>query len=162
VEKKLLSQNGVNSFNSDMLQIIISNTETRNHFLQFLESEFAVENLFFHEECLDFKRRVMGKLPEVDIVKLAADICDKYVSSSALHCVNLSFKTRQALLDDLKCVRIGSDTFEKARLEIFNLMARDSFLRFKRSKLYAGVLQETDLTQSQSEMTGISEVSQRA
>jgi hypothetical protein len=104
------------SSTSDKLQELIDLLEdpsARNHFLKFLESEFSVENLFFVEYCILFKNKCKEFLSSPTL-KLAKDLCnlirlirDTFVLDTAVSCVNVSSKVRQAMLGSIGKVKFS-------------------------------------------------------
>jgi hypothetical protein len=145
-DKLLTPASTVASLNHE-LERVISSTHAREQFLNFLKSEFAVENLFFFEECANFKRQAEGNTLAEELTRTAIEIRDNYVCTSAPYSVNISFTTRKAVLEDLATGKINANTFENAQTEIFNLMVRDSFVRFKYSK-FSTALENTEFSQS--------------
>eukprot|EP00475_Leptophrys_vorax_P035829 TRINITY_DN5958_c0_g1_i10.p1 TRINITY_DN5958_c0_g1~~TRINITY_DN5958_c0_g1_i10.p1 ORF type:complete len:418 (-),score=106.22 TRINITY_DN5958_c0_g1_i10:1506-2759(-) len=121
----------------------------RQLFAKFLESEFALENLLFHEECQNFKKRAAaeraGDADEAELQELARTIRDNFLMDGALYCVNISHPVRVKTLAGLAAgARLTQDVFESARQEVFTLMMRDSFSRFKVSQAFKELSQEIE------------------
>jgi hypothetical protein len=119
---------------------LIETLETggRQALLDFLETEFATENLLFYEDCQRFAElcKQEGSLsPKVK--EEAEKIMRVYISTSSLSAVNISHKIRSNLMEvrnelnnqDLR--HLKPDLFEDAKVEIFLLLVRDSYQRFK-------------------------------
>jgi hypothetical protein len=113
----------------------------RNVFMKFLEGEFGVENLAFYEACESLERMEANGESRKEILANALMMKRTYIASESMNCVNISAAARSETLsrmkaieakssEDLEVVKI-SEVFTKAKKEIFRLMARDSFLRFK-------------------------------
>jgi hypothetical protein len=165
----------LSSLNSAQLEHIIIDSEGRELLLKFLESEFAVENLFFVEACDKFKKDLSSLLASDsvqekkygDSVEYIKKIKETFVSASAASSVNLSYRSREHLLATIDAllsnagdeVQIKSslklDMFDKAREEIFRLLLKDSCSRFRltqefqqyaRSKLEGRIQVSMDIT----------------
>lgn len=76
--------------------------------------------------------------------KQATHIFEQWISSSSPTQVNLMSSSLISLANDMKRGRICATMFEGAETEIFNLMAADSFSRFKLGKLFQKFLQEAE------------------
>jgi hypothetical protein len=106
----------------------------RQAFLLFLEKEFAVENLFFFEECNAFltKCEFSGAIP-TELIQDAKDLVSKFIEPSADLCVNISSDCRDKIISKIRkgSVDFEKFVFEEAKEEIYFLMKRDPFRRFK-------------------------------
>jgi hypothetical protein len=127
------------------LKKTIETMELRNLFLKFLESEFSVENLAFYEACTDLERMIEEHKEQSTVIHHVRYIRDHFISTSALTSVNISFATRKDTLSKVNEEALSNfngslqafvDVFKASKDEIFKLMARDSFGRFKRSEAY--------------------------
>jgi hypothetical protein len=127
---------------SNQLEIMIADPETRKDYLVFLEAEFAVENLYFYEECLHYEREVDMFLETNLLIQRVQVIHDVFISPSAPTSVNISSQVRNELVEFLKRSKEYSegipprDLFFKAKKEILHVMSRDTFLRFKQTAPY--------------------------
>ncbi|XP_060941203.1 regulator of G-protein signaling 21-like [Limanda limanda] len=95
-------------------------------FRGFLRSEFRKENLEFWLACQDYR-----VLPSNLQKTKASGIYSQFINPDAPQEVNLDAETREALLSvmDSPC----ADMFKTAQQTIYNLVAKDSFPRFRRS-----------------------------
>uniref|UniRef100_A0A0K0EPH8 RGS domain-containing protein n=1 Tax=Strongyloides stercoralis TaxID=6248 RepID=A0A0K0EPH8_STRER len=112
-------------------------------FKNFLKEEFSVENLDFWFECEEFKKMKEGKKS----YNKALHIYDLYIHEDGSKQVNLDADTRnitKTLLDNGS----KSDTFNLAQSKIEQLMAKDSYPRFLRSKRYLDFVQEVEHSES--------------
>ncbi|CEF63735.1 Regulator of G-protein signaling 3 [Strongyloides ratti] len=112
-------------------------------FKNFLKEEFSVENLDFWFECEEFKKMKEGKKS----YNKALHIYDLYIHEDGSKQVNLDADTRnitKTLLDNGS----KSDTFNLAQSRIEQLMAKDSYPRFLRSKRYLDFVQEVEHSES--------------
>jgi hypothetical protein len=107
--------------------------------LDFLEAELAVENLFFYEDCVMFKRKIENQVCEEEINQLVRSIRDTFARSSAPYSVNISYETREVLLTELASGKFGKQMFDEAQSQILRLMARDAFLRFQQSSAFTKI-----------------------
>jgi hypothetical protein len=136
------------SLMQDCLVELMDSQEGRTAFLHFLEREFAVENLMFYEACVEFKDRFSS--PEVNqqvALEQAKAICNTFLKDGATHQVNLAYLCREKILDSIQTketmakqglgFKIDPTEFDEATTEIFNLMAIDSFRRFRMTGEYS-------------------------
>jgi hypothetical protein len=139
----------------DELDLVLGDPDARKLLLNFLEKEFAVENLLFLEACREFTE---SKDSQMDRLKKAKGIYQKYISSSAADQVNVSFKIKTELSTALKKLPVISeieltefketldeDFFTKAREQIFTMLVNDSFSRFRMTPEYAEHLKDRSL-----------------
>jgi hypothetical protein len=124
----------------------LESTKGRELFLKFLQKEFAIENLLFYEACVEFRTRfeTAGFSRDYALFQ-ATEICNTYVKVGAVDQVNLSDNARREVLTAINSPepKIDSSLFEKTEGEIFSLIAKDSFSRFKVSKEYKDFWRET-------------------
>jgi hypothetical protein len=127
----------------------IESADGRQRFLEFLQKEFSVENLLFFEESKVFYRKysALDSSTNLDAVLTcqafedAVRIRDTYILQSALSCINIPASMRHEIEEILpsKYKRVRSlqveyvppDMFQKANKEIFELMFRDSYTRYR-------------------------------
>jgi hypothetical protein len=121
----------------------LGNKEMRSEFMKFLEGELSVENLAFYGACESLEQMELNGESEKLIVAKALIIRQTYIASNSINSVNLSGATRAETLRRLQEIeskafagQLGtndkcSEVFIKAKKEVFRLMARDSFMRFK-------------------------------
>jgi general stress protein CsbA len=114
-----------------MLKEFLRTPENFEDFKRFLCEEFAVENLLFWTEV-----RQITELPEstsLEVLQSKVRNCfNKYVGDNAVMLVNLSSETRNSLLQKIESGSIEDKAiFAEAETEILNLMAQDSFQRYK-------------------------------
>jgi hypothetical protein len=129
------------------LEIFLKNDEFLQIFQTFLENEFSVENLLTLR-AIDkvFSENVINESSTDDqksqFVDASVEIMQEFCTDGALLQVNVSTytnamvrKTRAEISDAEQGVdsKISdcTETLKKIRAELFNLMLRDSFVRFK-------------------------------
>eukprot|EP00475_Leptophrys_vorax_P044505 TRINITY_DN8938_c0_g1_i1.p1 TRINITY_DN8938_c0_g1~~TRINITY_DN8938_c0_g1_i1.p1 ORF type:complete len:242 (+),score=59.02 TRINITY_DN8938_c0_g1_i1:57-782(+) len=128
---------------SEMLDYI-SFPEKRQSFLKHLEREFSVENLSFYEACVALEVMVGSKKPVDSIVDRLRYIRGTFVETSSISSVNISYENRCNLLSVLAEEKLQAlvsiddthlssvvEALGESKDEILQLMARDSFRRFK-------------------------------
>eukprot|EP00475_Leptophrys_vorax_P031748 TRINITY_DN48274_c0_g3_i1.p1 TRINITY_DN48274_c0_g3~~TRINITY_DN48274_c0_g3_i1.p1 ORF type:complete len:269 (+),score=60.45 TRINITY_DN48274_c0_g3_i1:123-809(+) len=122
----------------EQLEAIIADQRLRTILLEFLESEFAVENLFFIEVCDHFKASCSQSSRE-ELLKQLDMIRSTFVVDSSSHVVNLSHRTRASVLErigrlfraDDETTTVDPELLDTAREEVFNLLLTDNFKRFR-------------------------------
>jgi hypothetical protein len=87
------------------LLLLLSSNVGRNLFMEYLESEFSVENLFFVEAAEEFKTKDIYKGFEQS-TSAALRIRDLFISTSSTHCVNISYNTRLTIMKKLQGVEV--------------------------------------------------------
>jgi hypothetical protein len=131
---------------SSEFEDVIASAIGRQAFLEFLEKEFAVENLLFFESVAAFRERFQSANNELspEGEQEAHQIYETFIKTSSPSCVNISYEVRQRIIDIYENTRTSKtltpaqrvptpDMFDSAQKEIFRLITRDSFLRFKLS-----------------------------
>jgi hypothetical protein len=127
------------------LSELLSVEEGFELFKERLQEEFSVENILFWQDVNRYKK---GEVT-------AQFIFENYIPLSAPLCVNLSAKVRKCLeakfdpskvverMSQASCVDsdkllspVELDEFDAAQGEIFDLLVRDSFLRFRATPKY--------------------------
>eukprot|EP00516_Mucochytrium_quahogii_P012329 CAMPEP_0203797264 /NCGR_PEP_ID=MMETSP0100_2-20121128/8519_1 /ASSEMBLY_ACC=CAM_ASM_000210 /TAXON_ID=96639 /ORGANISM=" , Strain NY0313808BC1" /LENGTH=262 /DNA_ID=CAMNT_0050702525 /DNA_START=21 /DNA_END=809 /DNA_ORIENTATION=+ len=98
-------------------------------FRQHLQNEFTIEHLDFYLAVEDF-RAGQGKLTEAEIIS-------SWVGENSKVPVNIS----SALVAQTLANESGPNKFDAAQLEIFNLMKRDNFSRFKKTVLFQELME---------------------
>ncbi|CAI5454620.1 unnamed protein product [Caenorhabditis angaria] len=106
-------------------------------FRQFLKKEFSDENVDFWLECEDFKKMKDGKK---GTTQKAIEIYREYVVEHSPKEVNLDSDTRAATKAALEngC---RTDTFSLAQNRVEQLMAKDSYRRFLRDRLFLDLIE---------------------
>ncbi|GBG24152.1 cAMP-dependent protein kinase regulatory subunit [Hondaea fermentalgiana] len=107
------------------LQHVLRHTLGLDLFTQHLETEYTREHLDFYFAVMAFRAGEEGALT-------ATDIKQKYIGPESETPVNVSASMSQAVLD----AEEGLDMFNAAHDEVYALMKRDNFERFKKSPLY--------------------------
>ncbi|XP_078481820.1 uncharacterized protein LOC100182408 isoform X2 [Ciona intestinalis] len=116
---------------------LLTSTAGRFVFRVFLESEIADENLKFWLACENLKSATKQKRIE----KGVQDIYDTYINVYSPHEVNIDYKMRESIVDQLKD-KMDVSIFTEAQHQIYTLMHRDSYPRFLCSNLTAEITKE--------------------
>ncbi|KAL1520866.1 hypothetical protein AB1Y20_022427 [Prymnesium parvum] len=116
------------------LEHVLLHPRARRLFEKLLKDEYADEHLEFYDLALEF-----DSLADDEKKKLARTLCDKYVKEGAPRQVNLPAEMR---LDVLRHEQAGelNGLFQAAVKEVYQLMARDPFRRFKDMDAFNGFL----------------------
>jgi len=124
------------------------NPEGVTLFYDYLQTEFSSENLLFWLEVNAYQTLLQRDLP---FIKEHADqIFKKFVDRTAPCCVNLPANVWNQVSTSLRDLMSqnnvngelispadGLRIFDEAQLEIYRLMASDSFPRFQQTRIYA-------------------------
>jgi len=113
----------------------------RDHFLSFLEKEYATENLLFVESVWHLK-----KLPASEVAEQCSIIWQNYMGSQAEHPVNVDSKSYKITQENMNNPDRWS--FDIACAHLFYLMTSDSYSRYIRSSHYK------DLAETAKKKTG--------
>jgi len=121
----------------DHLEFFLKAGRSGQLFVDFLEMEYSVENIHFWKDVEEFREK--NKKDNFHIAEDAKALFNKYISSSALHSVNISSDLQKKLKISLKTPSVTM--FDSSQRAIYELMARDSFPRFRNKS--AIMLQES-------------------
>jgi hypothetical protein len=126
---------------SDCLEMLLNNPEGRSLLIEFLQSEFSVENLFFIEACAEFQR-LCGQGNHEKLVNHVKLMNDVFISEKAVNSVNISHKVKGPLIIAVESILCGPQSvinphlFEDAVKEVRTMLVTDSFHRFRFSEDY--------------------------
>eukprot|EP00475_Leptophrys_vorax_P023600 TRINITY_DN322_c0_g1_i2.p1 TRINITY_DN322_c0_g1~~TRINITY_DN322_c0_g1_i2.p1 ORF type:complete len:458 (+),score=74.15 TRINITY_DN322_c0_g1_i2:60-1433(+) len=135
----------------EMMIGVLSETVARCEFLKFMESEFAAENILFYEDCTRFEATAASQGPAAQVTLLEAEyMYHTYILMSSPSCINISHGTRTALIQQLQPLyeavckgaqqqqqlaeqgfMVDPEVFTDAKHEVLNMMAGDSFQRYR-------------------------------
>ena len=119
------------------LRNLLDHPNARAAFRSYLNTELATENIDFWAANDDFCK-VCGSLSSEERKAKANDIFDKYISQKAELQVNIPGKMRTAISDVVKGDgEVDESVFVEAEREIYKLMVRDNYARFKRTKEFS-------------------------
>jgi hypothetical protein len=128
----------------DELLAIRLNPEGRRLLMQFLESEFSVENLLFLEVCDNFEKAV--SVGSDDSLKKARELAqiiqENFILTSAPSSINLHHAVRETLLLKMEALKrkssvVDQEMFKPAKDSIIRMLTHDSFSRFRMTKEYS-------------------------
>eukprot|EP00924_Labyrinthula_sp_SR-Ha-C_P015723 snap_masked-scaffold_4-processed-gene-7.56-mRNA-1 protein AED:1.00 eAED:1.00 QI:0/0/0/0/1/1/2/0/387 len=117
------------------LDDILANKHGRQAFKKHLINEFSSENLHFYETILLWKKKY-AKFSSNSILRQGKNIYNRWLAPSAPAQVNISYKVRERIKQDLENGEIEDSSFDDALLEVKTLMDFDSFPRFRRTRLF--------------------------
>ncbi|GMR32737.1 hypothetical protein PMAYCL1PPCAC_02932 [Pristionchus mayeri] len=109
-------------------------------FTQFLNKEFSSENIEFWTACEEFKKMKDGKKSTTE---KANEIYRKFVAEGSPREVNLDSDTRAATKAAMES-GCRTDMFTLAQGKIEQLMAKDSYRRFLKDKIYLDMLHHAE------------------
>lgn len=110
-----------------------------NVFWNFLESEFAEENLKFWLACEDLN--TSGRSSK-KLEKRIKDIYDTYIDTRSTSEVNIDYKMRESIVQGL--TKSDAGIFKEAQHQIYSLMYRDSYPRFLSSNFVTELIDEVN------------------
>ena len=115
---------------SSELKHLLAHSLGVSTFRTFMKRSVAEENLDFWIAAREFKKGTEEK----DALKRSAiDLFERFCKEGSDHQVNLPCSIRSPLDTAIKDDKIDSEMFEKAEDEIYRLMVRDNYARFKRT-----------------------------
>jgi regulator of G-protein signaling len=112
----------------------------------------SAENIAFWKDVAAFREwctandSANANNDKAGIQSRAKAIADKYVRTSAASQVNLRSDVMEAVLKEVDSDQATPTVFNSAQQEIFNLLERDSFPRFKASPLFVAMMEEYGVT----------------
>lgn len=120
---------------------VLQHTLGHRLFAQHLRTEFSSENLEFYDDSKAFEQ-IDPSVGDGAALQLstAGELVSRYISSDAATQINIPASVRESCLSEFRCGRLTKSMFAPARLEIFKLMASDSFQRFKANALFQQLL----------------------
>ena len=124
----------------------LSHVQGRAKITEMLKKEFADEHLAFYDEVTAYQQLPLD--PPLlegaqDRAAMAKRLCDEFVRDGAERQVNIPDKVRR---ECLRALEAGGDAlgaiFDAAKQEVYLLMARDTFRRFKETEPWRALLAE--------------------
>ncbi|XP_004613937.2 regulator of G-protein signaling 4 [Sorex araneus] len=119
---------------AESLESLISHECGRAAFRAFLRSEYSEENLDFWLSCEAYKHAT----PACQLAPRARAIYGEFISVQACREVNLDSCTREQTSRNV--LEPTPTCFDEAQGKIFNLMKKDSYRRFLKSRFYLDFL----------------------
>ena len=114
------------------LKTLLDHKKSREAFVTHLKCEHGQENLKFYELAKHFEKNFVYMSDE-EALAAAEGIVGHHIDADADECVNLPAKIAHPIVASVKEHDLHEDTFSKAKEEIYNLMNRDLYQRFKKS-----------------------------
>jgi len=123
--------------NEITLRVLVEFPSGLRRFTSFLKQEYSQENIEFWAAVQEFRH-----LPEEELEAAAQTIMGRYIANSATEQVNIKGPSKVQLESMMKDKKINRYMFDKAQKEIFELLSRDSFPRFKKQPAFTKYLQK--------------------
>uniref|UniRef100_A0A1I7TNQ6 RGS domain-containing protein n=1 Tax=Caenorhabditis tropicalis TaxID=1561998 RepID=A0A1I7TNQ6_9PELO len=114
----------------------------QKHFAEFLKGEYSDENILFWQACEELKREKNSEKME----EKARIIYEDFISILSPKEVSLDSKVREIVNTNMG--RPTQECFDEAQVQIYQLMARDSYPRFLTSSQYKNILQSFGITET--------------
>ena len=108
----------------------------RKLFEAHLDSEYSGENLRFCTQANEYEKAPVG-----DLARLGNSLVDEFVADTAATQINIKSKIQKAILSVRENETFARSTFADAKEEIWKLMEKDNFQRFKKTKQFHSVLE---------------------
>eukprot|EP00753_Platysulcus_tardus_P019968 PLAT7663.2.p1 GENE.PLAT7663.2~~PLAT7663.2.p1 ORF type:complete len:596 (+),score=279.09 PLAT7663.2:31-1818(+) len=126
---------------------VICHPKGNEAFLHHLQREFSQENLAFFEAVRNF-HQLPDSTAESDVVAVAGQIGRDFFGKSAPLEINLPHDILSDVQSKLEEGAVSRDLFDVAQHEVFHLMERDNFTRFRKTdsfrELIAGIRPYSD------------------
>ncbi|XP_026868957.1 regulator of G-protein signaling 20 [Electrophorus electricus] len=117
---------------------LIKSARGRDHFRQFLKTEFSEENLLFWLACEELKKETNRTVVEQTVKQIYED----YISILSPREVSLDSRVRDVINKNM--LEPSSQTFDDAQQQIYTLMQRDSYPRYMNSSMYAELIKSLE------------------
>ncbi|EFP09484.1 CRE-RGS-1 protein [Caenorhabditis remanei] len=127
---------------SQSFDTLMSYKTGQKYFADFLKSEYSDENILFWQACEELKRERNSEKME----EKARIIYEDFISILSPKEVSLDSKVREIVNNNMG--RPTPNTFEEAQVQIYQLMARDSYPRFLTSSMYKSMRQSFGIVES--------------
>ncbi|GMH50589.1 hypothetical protein TL16_g00813 [Triparma laevis f. inornata] len=122
------------------LKVLLDHKMSREAFVNHLKEEHGQENLRFYELARHFEKNFVYMSDE-EAYDSATIIVNNHILAESPECVNLPSKMANAIKDSMANHDLHEDSFSKAQEEIYNLMNRDLYQRFKKSEAFDHLMQ---------------------
>jgi CRP-like cAMP-binding protein len=112
------------------------------YFTKHLEDEYSTENINFWKECYRYKLTPIENIEERR--EIAENIKRTYLDPNSAQEINIPGSDKIATIEKINSGEFSNNLFKNCINEVFTMMERDSFKRFKESKLFAEFLAQAD------------------
>jgi hypothetical protein len=132
------------------LKFALNTSRIQKEFFVYLSKEFATENILFYLLCQEFRRTYEGNRKDLSVlIEKIVFIRETFLLPHSNGMINISSGCRIQLLhligDNETLERniedITPGIFQEAQTEIFRMLAKDSFLRFRMTEEYHQALE---------------------
>lgn len=121
------------------LKTLMNHKLSKQVFSEFLDLEHGKENILFYDAAEEYKTH-FDKWTEDEKEEKATFIVKDYLSSRGEDAVNVPCSMYEAATKVLETKDFKKDSFEQPQEEIFKLMDRDLFARFRKSSAYTALM----------------------
>ena len=121
------------------LKSILDHPKSKQVFQDFLDDEHGIENLLFYDAA-DIYHRHFDSLSQQEVRNKATKIIHLYLTESSENAVNVTSKMYTDAKNLLISLHFSKDSFVKPQHEIFKLMERDLFQRFRKSYSFSKLM----------------------
>ena len=136
----ILRQNGP----SVDLKTLLNHTTSREFFIDHLRVEHGLENLMFYESANHFEENFIY-MSDAEATDAAQKIVDRFIKPEASEGVNLPDSITSVMIKDIEESNLQDSTFTKGKDDIYTLMDRDLFQRFKGSNSFNVLMQKVNI-----------------
>lgn len=145
---------------NSLLKHVLDHPVTREAFLRFCESEYTPYNVSFWVAVTQLERlrdahkvniillKALKKSVQEDkaskskvLEQKAREIFNLYVKVNSPNEINIEGRVRKQISEMVENEQFDYDMFQKAKMEIHNLMSFDTYQRFKDSNAFSEVLE---------------------
>ena len=124
---------------SSTLLDTLQHQKARKLFHKFLKDEYADESLLFYDAALHFKA-TFAMLDEAASVAAAKRLIDEYLPDGSPHQINVPSRCQKQTVACITNGSLSKVSFEDARIEVYDLMAKDSLPRFMKTTVFEELL----------------------
>mmetsp|Transcript_26664 Transcript_26664/g.32338 ORF Transcript_26664/g.32338 Transcript_26664/m.32338 type:complete len:645 (+) Transcript_26664:250-2184(+) len=123
------------------LKTLMNHKLSRQVFREFLELEHGNENILFYDHVEDYRRH-FDEATDEEREKRGSYIISEYLGARSENAVNVPSKMYDAAAKVLETKSFTKDCFEEQQAEIYKLMDRDLFHRFKNTVIYTALMEK--------------------
>eukprot|EP00924_Labyrinthula_sp_SR-Ha-C_P000109 snap_masked-scaffold_39-processed-gene-1.27-mRNA-1 protein AED:1.00 eAED:1.00 QI:0/0/0/0/1/1/2/0/369 len=118
----------------DILNSILSHSSARSFLMNYLFTEYTVENLIFIDYVALFE-----SLSGTEAKLISQYIVKNFIDEQGSLCIALSWSIRQTIKEKFNSGDISKELFTEAKEEIISLIVVDSLPRFMKTEVYSAI-----------------------
>lgn len=122
------------------LQSILQHQVSRQLYCDFLDKEFGSENIQFYDAVTEYKNEYESSSEEKREVQ-ATNIIKKFLTEDSDFAVNVTSRMYKDAQELLNTKKFTESCFDVSSKEIYKMMEKDLFQRFRRSKSFTHLLE---------------------